>query len=240
MGQKGKKAEKNLQVYWKITPRGVIEKGKTRKYCSVYEYGAVKLLSELIQKHLDWPLVEYFYESANEIKAIALMKLLEDLPIKRMKQFWEKTYLSLETMVSLSPKSISSMYTALGKNLRSQYEYFNHFIKKEELYAYDLSSIFSYSENIKLAERGYNSKKVYLDQINLLMLYSIKRGAPVMLKPLPGSVRDLKSLRHELENIDTKDIVLVLDRGFASYDLPKKISNDFGDELKFILPLAPQ
>jgi hypothetical protein len=61
MGQKGKRQKKISEYIGKITPRGVIEKGKTRKYCSVYDYGAVKLLSELVQKHLDRPLAKYFY-----------------------------------------------------------------------------------------------------------------------------------------------------------------------------------
>ena len=38
------------------------------------------------------------------------------------------------------------------------------------------------------------------------------------LKPLDGSVRDVKSLREVLQEVEFHG-VLVLDRGFASYDL---------------------
>ena len=53
---------------------------------------------------------------------------------------------------------------------------------------------------------------------------------PVFLKSLDGSVRDIKSLRKVLEEINFTG-VLVMDRGFASYSLADEINN------KFIMPL---
>lgn len=232
--KKNKKIKRFSKYLGKITPKGLIEKGKVRKHLSVYEYGAVRLIYDLIEKYLNEPLEKYFFGYKNELKAIALMKLLKDIPIKQMQDFWDKLYLSSELNTSLSTEAVSAIYKNIGMDLSSQYEYFSHFMIDKDYYAFDLSSIFSHSENINLAEKGYNKDKKYLDQINFLMLYSVSKNIPVMLKPMPGSIKDISSLKHELDNFKFKNIILILDRGFADYGLPEELKTH---TFNIILPL---
>lgn len=232
--KKEKKVKRVSKYLGKITPKNFIEKGKVRKHISVYEYGAVKLLNNLIEEYLDEPLQKYFYEYHNELKAISLMKILKDIPIKQMQDFWDKIFLSLEWKTYLSPSTISAIYQNIGRDLKSQYDYFNYFMKDKDYYAFDLSSIFSQSENINLAEKGYNKESMNLNQINFLMLYSISKNTPVMLKPILGSIKDISSLKHELSNIKANNLILILDRGFASYDLPKELKSH---NFKYVIPL---
>lgn len=232
--KKEKKIKRLSKYLGKITPQSFIEKGKVRKHFSVYEYGAIKLLNNLIEEYLDEPLQKYFPEYHNELKAISLMKVLKDIPIKQMQDFWDKTFLSLDWKTYLSPSTISTIYQNIGRDLKSQYDYFNYFMKDNDYYVFDLSSIFSHSENINLAEKGYNKESMNLTQINFLMLYSISKETPVMLKPLPGSIKDISSLKHELSNVKSKNLILILDRGFASYNLTKELKLH---HFKYIFPL---
>ena len=55
---------------------------------------------------------------------------------------------------------------------------------------------------------------------------------PVFLKSIDGSVKDVKSLRKVLDEISFHGI-LVLDRGFSSYDLADIMATD----MKFVMPL---
>lgn len=233
--KKEKRSKKVSEYLGKLTPKGLVEKGKPKSF-SVYEYGAVRLLHNIVKESLHQNLHEHFYEYHREIEALSLMKVLRPISINQAMDFWGRLYLSSELeynpQPSLSPNSISDMLRKIGLNMASQYSYFQRLMEGKMFLAFDLSSIFSHSENIRLAEKGYNHEHQYLDQINFLMLYSYEKKEPVMLKPLPGSIRGIKALKHEIKLIENKDIVFVMDREFASYQLAK----DFG-KMGFIMPL---
>ncbi len=114
----------------------------------------------------------------------------------------------------------------------SQHDFFTTLIKNSSKLAFDLSSIFSRSENINMAQKGHNADHEYIPQINMAMIFDLDRYMPVFLKSIDGSVRDMKSLRKVLEEISFHG-VLVLDRGFASYDLADLMSS----RMKFVMPL---
>jgi transposase len=83
-----------------------------------------------------------------------------------------------------------------------------------------------------MAQKGHNADHEYMPQINMAMVFDLDQYRPVFLKSLDGSVRDVKSLRNVLEEISFHGI-LVLDRGFASYDIAELMSS----EMKFVMPL---
>ena len=122
------------------------------------------------------------------------------------------------------------MLKEIGKDYSAQKEFFDTLMKDSKTLVFDLSSIFSYSENLKYAELGHNADNIYLKQ-NFMIFFSVDKQLPVLLKPLPGSVRDIKAIKSVMDEIDV-DSTVVLDRGFASYDLPK-LPNNFN----FISPL---
>ena len=73
---------------------------------------------------------------------------------------------------------------------------------------------------------------IYLPQIDMALAFDLDQYRPVFLKPIEGSVRDVKSLRKVLEEIDF-DGILVLDTGFSSQDLAEIMRM----EMKFVMPL---
>jgi transposase len=219
-----RKAKKISKYIGKLTPEGVLEKGKARRF-SVYEYGAARFLHLLIQRHLHQGLERFFYSDHREIEALSLMKILAPVSMSQASDFWSRLYLSspleYDPQPSLSPNSLSAMLRRIGLDLASQYSYFSWLMEGKRFLAFDLTSVFSWSENIRLAEKGYNPKGVYLDQVNLLLLYSLDLREPVMLKPLPGSIRDVKAVKREISLLEGKNVVFVLDRGLASYEIAK-------------------
>jgi len=175
-----------------------------------------------------------FYERWKEILACAIVKTLQPLPLRLIKSRWEKLHLSQRIDASLSPNTLSEVLREIGRDYASQKEFFDELMKGSKTLIFDLSSIFSYSENLQYAEKGHNAEHLYLKQINFMLFFSMDKELPVLLKPLPGSVRDIKALENVLDEVDSKDSVIVLDRGFASYALPELLKEH---HFNFILPL---
>ena len=229
-----KKRRKVSKYIGKITKDGLVEGIKKMAPArSIYEYGNAKLLLELSKDILS-PLKTSFPDETNEIIAMAFIRLIQQSPIRLMKTKWEKLYLSDELEAALSPNSLSEKLRIIGSNWSSQKEFFDTLLSGSKYLIYDLSSIFSYSENLALAEKGHNADHLFLKQINFALFFSPDKNLPVMLKPMPGSVRDIKSLKHALNEWNISSSVAILDRGFASKTMPELMKEKF---IKFILPL---
>ncbi len=76
---------------------------------------------------------------------------------------------------------------------------FQGILDHSEQLIYDLSTTFSRSMGIRQAEKGYNKDKIYLPQINLALLCSADTGFPTMIRSVPGSVKDIKTLSNTIE-----------------------------------------
>ena len=91
--------------------------------------------------------------------------------------------------------------------------------KQTEYLAYDVTSISSYSENIRELEWGYNRGKEKLPQINMGMYYGEESGLPLYYRVYPGSISDKTHLKYMVadnEFINGKHTRFVMDRGFYS------------------------
>jgi transposase len=60
--------------------------------------------------------------------------------------------------------------------------------------------MFSLSMSIIEAEKGYNKDKIRVLQINLALLCSADMRLPIMIRSLPGSVKDIKTFYHSTIN----------------------------------------
>ncbi len=217
----------------KITREGLVRAARRNSAPrSVYEYGNARILYDSafpIMKHLR----EYF-PSWREILAMAIVRTIRPAPMKYLYAAWEKLYLSMEVEASLSPSTLSDAMRAVGKDWASQRAFFRELITDGDRILFDLSSIFSRSENIRLAEKGYNRHRIRLQQINFAMAFSHDSALPCVLKPLPGSLRDVKSLQYFLEEFDLSGSTLILDRGFFSY---KNVQYFLEHGIGFVQPL---
>lgn len=227
-----RKVKKVTKYIGRITPKGVIEKKSKNEIRTIHEYGNSELLFRLAQELID-PLKRSFFQRWKEIVACAIVKTIQPLPLRLIKSRWKKLHISQYVDASLSPNTLSEMLREIGKDYSAQKEFFDTLMRDSKTLVFDLSSIFSYSENLRYAEKGHNADHLYLNQINFMMFFSVDKQLPVFLKPLPGSVRDIKAIKAVIDEIDVNSTV-VLDRGFASYGLPKILR---AHNFNFILPL---
>ena len=217
----------------KITKNGLVRASRRSSAPrSVYEYGNARILYDSASPIID-PLREYF-PYWREILAMAIVRTIRPVHMKYLGSAWEKLYISQEIDASLSPSTLSEIMRSIGKGWASQRSFFRNLIRRGDKILFDLSSIFSRSENIRLAEKGYNRHRIRLQQINFAMAFSHDSGMPCVLKPLPGSLRDVKSLQHFIGEFDLSGSTLILDRGFFSLG---NVENFLRNGISFIQPL---
>lgn len=92
---------------------------------------------------------------------------------------------------------------------------------EKEFFAYDTTSISSYSKLLKQVKYGFNKENDPLPQINLALLFGETSRLPVYYRKLPGNISDVKTVRNMLADIDfleLEKVKLILDRGFYSED----------------------
>lgn len=232
---KGENRRKKFSRYiGKLTKKGVVTGNRIRRYVrSIYEYGNAKVLIDIVDEIIS-PLKDAFPDDYREIIAMGIVRVLQPTPLKLIKSRWEKLYLVKEIEASLSPNILSEKLRYIGGNWDAQREFFEYLLARSKYLVFDLSSIVSYSENLKLAEKGYNAEHLYLKQVNFALIFSSDRNMPVMIKAVPGSVREIKSFKHIIKTMGLNSCVVVLDRGFASHYLSDLLKER---EMKFILPL---
>lgn len=220
----------------KITQENLIPPKHKRnlKLESIKDYGNIffvkNQLSDVIGK-----LKKYFPYSYESIITTSIIKLCYQSSIKNIPLQYHTSFLSeFYKDANVSPNKISELFSTLGNNTKKINRFFQSLSKGKESIAIDLTAIFTDSENIHFAEKGYNSKKIYHDQLQFLLLYSLDKNLPTFFKVLPGSVRDVSSLINAVRESKITDAVFVSDRGFTS-----ESNWNFFEEnnLKFIFPL---
>lgn len=228
-----KKVKKVTEYIGRIRKEGVVECDTNATKRSVYEYGNSRLLQQMSQD-IHGSLEAAFPLRWKELLATAIVKTIRSLPLRLIKSAWEKLSASQEISAALSPNTLSDTLHEVGASYTSQKQFFDSIMSDSRMLAFDLSSIFSESKSLGFAERGHNPNHVFLNQVNFMMFFSIDRQLPAMIRPLHGSVRDIKAIKDVLQDVDVKNATVVLDRGFASYGLPSLLALK---NLSFILPL---
>ena len=136
--------------------------------------------------------------------------------------------------VKLSERSLHTLLEEVGKDRRSIIEFLRSFISGGETLLIDLTHIFSLSENMLLAAKGYNSEFDFTPQVNLLFMFSPAKRLPLFYRILPGNVRDVSSLKTTIKESGINDAIIVTDKGFYSKDNLRLLQRE---KLNFILPL---
>ncbi len=104
-----------------------------------------------------------------------------------------------------------------------------------EYWAYDTTSISSYSEQLVQVKHGKNKDYDPLPQINLALLYGQESGLPFYYRKLPGNISDVSTVKQLLKDmafLGHKGIKFVFDRGFYS---GKNINDLYSERLKFLM-----
>lgn len=182
---------------------------------TIHEYGNAALLAEEFGELVPI-LQEAFPACWQELIALTFTRISGYTPLSRVKDVWEKLDNVLKISPSCDPRNLSKTLVVVGGDRSAQQKVFQYLSSQSRQLIYDLSFIYSYSDTVNLAEFGYNAEGAWLPQVNIALFSAMDTGLPVMIRAVPGSVRDVATLIGSLSEIDTSGSVLVLDRGFVS------------------------
>jgi len=240
-----KKTKKVSYYIGRLTPdRGILTKGSSRlsqdpdttsplpRPRSAVEYGNVKLLTQEFQDLVPI-LTESFPDHWQEIIALVFTRVSGYLPLKRVRSSWEKLDKPYGISADCSSKNLSATLRAIGTDILGQDLMFKYLRQGNRHLIYDLSFVFSLSDNLSLAEWGHNANEISLPQVNIALFTGLETGLPVMLRPIPGSVKDISTLLPSMNELQLRDVILILDRGFVSDDVANEI---ILRDCSFILP----
>lgn len=176
-----------------------------------------------------------FADSYRQMLSIAYFLILEDSnPLSRFSH-WQRLHVhpygedipsqrSSEFFQSIQEEDRVAFFQKQGKR-RIEKEY----------WAFDITSISSYSQALCQVKRGRNKEHDHLSQINLALLFGQTSGLPFYYRKLPGNIADVTVLRHLLHEFDVMgygNVSVVLDRGFYS---KANIDDIFKHHKKFLI-----
>lgn len=198
-------------------------------------YGATYLLDQIgLTTGITDDLKYCFPDRYKKILSIAYFLILEDTDALIRFEHFDRTHKhpagqdipsqrSSELFQSLTEEAKDKFFCLQGKR-RIEKEY----------WAYDTTSISSYSEALKQVKYGKNKDDDKLPQINLALLFGEKSGLPFYYRKLAGNIPDVKTMRQLIKDLDVLGygkIKLCLDRGFYSTD---NINGMYREHYKFI------
>lgn len=131
---------------------------------------------------------------------------------------------SSDLFVAISEEAKENFFKLQGKR-RTEKEY----------WAYDITSISSYSELLRSVQYGKNKEDDCLPQLNLAMVFGEKSGLPFYYRHFAGNIPDSKTVKNllaELSILGFDKVKLVMDRGFYS---EANVNALYKDNLKFLM-----
>lgn len=199
-------------------------------------YGATYLLDSIGEKTgVIQDLKNCFPDTYKQILSIVYYLTLEDNnPLYRFEK-WSVTHQHPYGADIASPRS-SELFASITDN--AVMDFFRLQGKRrieKEYWAYDSTSISSYSESLKQIQYGKNKDGDNLAQLNLLLLFGEESGLPFYYRKLAGNIPDVKTVKTLLSDLDVlgfQKTKIVMDRGFYSED---NINGLYSDHIKFLI-----
>lgn len=199
-------------------------------------YGATYLLDAIGEKiGMTDDLKQCFPDTYQQILSIVYYLILEDKnPLYRFEKWGQlhqhpygknmTSQRSSDLFTSVTEESKQAFFRLQGRRRLEQ-----------EYWAYDITSISSYSEGLNQVQYGYNKEHDHLPQLNLALVFGEQSQLPFYYRKLAGNIPDSKTVRHLLKNLDIlgfSKVKLVMDRGFYSAD---NINALYQEHLKFLI-----
>ena len=159
--------------------------------------------------------------NARKIEAAAQYFVLNGVSTSTQLDDWmEENHFDFDVSL-LTTQNVSRLYAAIGGNAKGvdkfKTEWFAK-VKEDEIIAYDVTSVSSYSAQMAQIEYGYNRDHENLGQVNVGMFCGLKSRLPASYEPYDGSISDRTNLPHVIRHMSDKginDVSLVLDGGFC-------------------------
>jgi hypothetical protein len=183
-------------------------------------YGATYLLDEIGKlTGIAHDLKQCFPLNYKQIQSIAYYLILEsDSPLFRFEK-WSVLHKHPFDKDIPSQRS-SELFASITEE--NKQDFFKLQVKRrreDEYWAYDTTSLSSYSKTLRQVQYGKNKENDRLPQINLALLFGQGSGLPFYYRKLAGNIADVstvKNLLADFEVLGFDKVKLVMDRGFYS------------------------
>ncbi len=226
-----RRKEPKAEASIKSKPGTIPITGINRSY-----YGATYLFDEIGKlTGITEDLKKCFPDTWKRILSVAYYLILEDKnPLYRFPR-WSNMHRHPYGKVVSSQRS-SELFASVSEEAKERFFGFQGKRRREkEFWAYDTTSVSSWSELLKEVRYGHNRDNDNLPQINLALLFGEKSGLPFYYRKLPGNIADSKTVKNLLSDmrfLGYDDVSLVMDRGFSTKE---NINALFHDRRKFII-----
>lgn len=199
-------------------------------------YGATYLLEQLSDDiSLAKDLKQCFPDNYKQLLSIAFYLILEDNnPLYRFEK-WHLTHKHPYGEDITSPRSSELFANITDDQVNKFFRLQAKRRVEDEYWAYDSTSISSYSETLAQIQYGKNKEDDKLPQLNLLLVFGEKSGLPFYYRKFAGNIPDSKTVKHLLEDLDILGFgksKFVMDRGFYSED---NINGLYKEHVKFLV-----
>jgi transposase len=199
-------------------------------------YGATYLLDAIGDKlGVTQDLKKCFPNHYKQLQSVAYYLILEEnTPLFRFEKWhtlhkhpYDKdipSQRSSELFASIKEENKEEFFRLQGKRRIEQ-----------EYWAYDITSISSFSEQLRQVQYGKNEENDRLPQIHLAMVFGEKSNLPFYYRKLAGNIPDSKTVKNLLVDLNVLGIPkvkLVMDRGFYSED---NINGLYKEHVKFLI-----
>ncbi len=213
----------------RLTPTGVIE--KKRELYAAWEYGNSELIYGVSSDLLD-ALRKSFFDRWRELYALSVTRLLGWSPMQYARDRWEKLHLARVVDAHLSPNILGDVLREVGRDPRSQVQFFRSLPSGGNQVAVGLSS--TRSDIAGIAEEWHSVEhSPRVPPMNFVLVHSLETGLPLFMKQIPDPVIDFKSMMPALEEARFSGTV-VLGRGAWSCQPTEALSS----RTNFLLPLS--
>ena len=215
-----------------------VSKRGSRSFCETKHlyYGATYLFDKLADElGLAADLKLCFPDSYKKLLSIAYYLILEDNnPLYRFEK-WNHTHKHPYGADICSPRSSEFFSSITDEQINKFFRLQGKRRVEDEYWAYDSTSISSYSETLAQVQYGKNKEDDKLPQLNLLLVFGEESGLPFYYRKLAGNIPDSKTVKHLLEDLDILGLgktKFVMDRGFYSED---NINGLYREHVKFLV-----
>jgi transposase len=130
------------------------------------------------------------------------------------------------------------MYTRCLREVGGQrlgiVEFLKRFNKGSEYVLIDTTHVISLSKAMNINQIGYNSKREFDPQVNIMFIFSTDAQTPVYYRIIAGNIREISAMKLSLQESELQNVVLIGDKGFYSLTNEQELQNE---KIHYILPL---
>jgi len=199
-------------------------------------YGATYLLDAMGDElGVTADLRQCFPDTFEQILSIVYYLILEDKnPLYRFEKWGQIHKHPYEE--DISSQRSSEMFSEITEDSIRQFFRLQGMRRIErEHWAYDITTISSYSECLRQVQYGHSKDDNGLPQINLALVFGEMSKLPFFYRKLAGNITDVMTVRallEDLKNLGLDKVKLVMDRGFYS---EANINGLMKEHLKFLV-----